>query len=104
MADRVSGHGFKYDVHVGYGDAERAETQCIKIDFDARTDWRASATTERANPVVDYAEVDARLKAVITAQHWRLIEAIAERTAEVICTEFTVEQYREGHEELVDMG
>ena len=27
MADRVSGHGFKYDVHVGYGDAERAETQ-----------------------------------------------------------------------------
>ena len=92
MADRVSGHGFKYDVHVGYGDAERAEAQCIKIDFDARTNWRASATTDRSKPVVDYAEVDERLKAVVTAQSWRLIESIAERVAQVICTEFTVEQ------------
>ena len=92
MADRVSGHGFKYDVHVGYGDEERATPQIIKIDFDARTDWRAAATAASANPVVDYAKVDARLQAVLNAQSWRLIEYIAERVAQVICTEFTVEQ------------
>ena len=92
MADRVCGHGFKYDVHVGYGEDERASAQKIKVDFEVRTDWRLSARAERASPVVDYAVVDKRLNEMITGQSWRLIESIAERTAEVICTEFAVEQ------------
>lgn len=92
MADRVCGHGFRYDVHVGFGEAERSQAQSIKVDFDARTDWRASASAKRSSPVVDYAEVDKRLRDVVTGQSWRLIESIAERTAEVICSEFAVEQ------------
>ena len=58
MADRVCGHGFRYDVHVGFGEAERSQAQCIKVDFDARTDWRVSASAARSSPVVDYGEVD----------------------------------------------
>ena len=61
MADRVCGHGFQYDVHVGFGETERQEAQRISVDFEARTDWRAAAKADRASPVVDYAEVDKRL-------------------------------------------
>ena len=92
MADHVSGHGFSYDVHVGFGEEERSRAQPIKVEFDARTNWRASASAERSSPVVDYAQVDKRLREVVTGQSWRLIESIAERTAEVICSEFSVEQ------------
>jgi len=92
MADRVCGHGFQYDVHVGFGETERQEAQRISVDFEARTDWRAAAKADRASPVVDYAEVDKRLRSLVTGQSWRLIESIAECSAEVICTEFAVEQ------------
>ncbi len=92
MADRVCGHGLSYDLHVGFGEAERSKPQPIKVDFEARTDWRASAIADRSNPVVDYAVIDRRLKEVLQAQSWRLIESVAERISEVICTEFRVEQ------------
>ncbi len=94
MADRVSGHGFRYECRVGFGESERAEAQSIRVDFEARTDWRKSAMADHAYSIVDYAEVDRRLSALVTGRSWRLIEAIAEAIAENICLEFPVDQVR----------
>ena len=87
MADRVSGHGFRYDCKVGFSESERAEAQSIRVDFEARTDWRKSAMADHAYGIVVYAEVDRRLSALVTGRSWRLIEAIAEAIAESICLE-----------------
>ena len=94
MADRVSGHGFFYDCKVGFDEDERAKTQPIRVDFDARTDWRTSAEEDRAQSIVNYAEVDQQLAGLLTGRSWRLIEAIAEAVAREICLGFPVDQVR----------
>jgi dihydroneopterin aldolase len=94
MADRVSGHGFCYQAHVGFGEAERSAPQAVRVDFEARTDWRASAEADRARNIVDYAAVDSAVAAVIGSREWRLIETIAEAIARLICMDFPVDQVR----------
>ena len=66
----------------------------IMVDFDARTDWRRSAQEDRAHQLVDYAEVDLALRALLDSRSWRLIEAIAEAVAKQICIGFPVDQVR----------
>ena len=92
MADHVSGHGFQYDCRVGFSVEERSLPQAITVDFSARTDWRASGLADRAHSIVNYAEVDRAIFALVTGQEWRLIEAIAENVARLICTGFPVDQ------------
>ena len=92
MADRVSGHGFRYDCKVGFDEDERAILQPIQVDFEVRTDWRSSAQADRASNIVNYAEVDRQLSALLTGRSWRLIEAIAEAAAREICLGFPVDQ------------
>ena len=92
MPDWVSGHGMTYQARVGFGAEERSEPQPIRVDFDARTDWRASGRKDRAQSIVDYAVVDQAIRTAVDGREWRLIEAIAESVAEVICTGFPVDQ------------
>ena len=92
VADRVRGHGFSYQVHVGFGAEERSSAQAIRVDFEARTDWRQSAVDDRAQDIVDYAAVDQAIDSLVSSRQWRLIEAIAEAIARLICTEFPVDQ------------
>lgn len=92
MPDWVSGHGFTYSTHVGFDETERSQPQTIRIHFDARTDWRLAGATDRAQSIVDYAVVDAAIKGLLGERQWRLIEAIAEAVARMICTDFPVDQ------------
>ncbi len=94
MADRVSGHGFRYQCKMGFSEEERSVPQPIVVDFDARTDWRRSAKEDRAHHLVDYAEVDRALSLLLMGRSWRLIETIAEASAKEICTKFPVDQVR----------
>ena len=94
MADRVNGHGFRYECRVGFGEDERSTPQTIRVDFEARTDWRRSAMDDYAHEIVDYAEVDRQLKEVLLSRSWRLIESIAEAAAKQICIAFPVDQVR----------
>jgi len=92
MPDWVSGHGMTYEARVGFGAEERSEAQSIHVDFDARTDWRVSGRDDRAQSIVDYAVVDRAICAMVAGREWRLIEAIAESVAKLICTGFPVDQ------------
>jgi dihydroneopterin aldolase len=77
---------------VGFSAEERATPQTIRVDFEARTDWRQSGIDDRAHDIVDYAEVDRALHDLLTGREWRLIEAMAEAVAKQICTAFPVDQ------------
>ncbi|MGB0638027.1 MAG: dihydroneopterin aldolase [Myxococcota bacterium] len=94
MADRVSGHGLRYQCCVGFSVEERSGPQSIAVDFDARTDWRASAQADRPVEIVDYAKVDQAISTLLASREWRLIEAIAEGVARIICVGFPVDQVR----------
>ena len=94
MADRVSGHGLKYKANVGFSEGERRSSQTLKVDFEARTHWRDSAQADRVHEIVDYAEVDKGISALLADREWRLIEAVAEAVARFICEEFPVDQVR----------
>ena len=94
MADRVSGHGLRYQCRVGFSAEERSELQTISVDFDARTDWRASGQADRPIEIVDYAKVDRAVSELLVSREWRLIEAIAESVARIICVDFPVDQVR----------
>ncbi|HJN76822.1 MAG TPA: dihydroneopterin aldolase [Myxococcota bacterium] len=94
MNDRVQGIAFGYDCKVGFHEYERHIRQRVLIDFDAETDWRESARADRARDLVDYYEVNKAITALIESRDWRLVEAIAEAVAELICSKFPVSAVR----------
>ncbi len=94
-ADRVHGVGFCYDVRIGFHEYERHIRQQVKVDFEAETDWRAAAEADDEHVgLVDYFEVNRGIQALVESREWRLVEAMAERIAELICTRFPVSAVR----------
>lgn len=89
--DRVHGSGFRYDVRIGFHEYERHIRQQVVVDFEAETDWRAAAAADdEAAGLVDYFEVNRALQALAESREWRLVEALCEAMAELICTRFPV--------------
>lgn len=93
-ADRVYGRGFTYDCRVGFHEYERHIRQRISVDFEAETDWRECARRDRARDLVDYYEVNQAIQALVDSRQWRLIEAVAEDIARLICLRFPVTRVR----------
>jgi len=88
--DTVSGHGFTYSCRIGFHEFERHIEQKLGIDFEAQTDWRAQAQADRALNLVDYYEINRAIGEMIASREWRLVEAVAESVAELLCTRFPI--------------
>ena len=88
--DTVSGHGFEYSCRIGFHEFERHIEQKLRIDFEAHTDWREQARADRADNLVDYYEINRAIGDLIAGREWRLVEAVAESVAELLCTQFPV--------------
>lgn len=94
MRDRVHGTGFSYDCRIGFHEYERHIQQRIVVDFEAETDWREAARADRAKNIVDYDEVNQAIAALVEAREYRLIEAMAEDIAKLLCARFPVQRVR----------
>ncbi len=94
MTDRVHGTGFTYDCRVGFHEYERHIRQRVSVDFEAETDWQDCARRDRARDLVDYYEINKAIQALVDGRQWRLIEAMAEDIARLICTRFPVSRVR----------
>ncbi len=89
--DRVFGIGLQHACQIGFHPHEQTILQRLRIDFEAETDWRRVARADDETlGLVDYAEVDRAVGALVRARSWRLIEAVAEAVAELICRDFPV--------------
>ena len=88
--DTVSGHGFEYSCRIGFHEFERHIEQKLRIDFETHTDWREQARADRADNLVDYYEINRAIGELIAGREWRLVEAVAESVAELLCTQFPV--------------
>ena len=88
--DRVCGTGFAYEARIGFHEYERHIRQQIVVDFEAETDWRHASASDRPKSLVNYYEVNRAIEAMVARRQWRLIEAVAEDVAALICTRFPV--------------
>lgn len=79
---------------IGVHPWERRIPQTLILDLDLSVNIRAAAASEDLAQTVDYAAVSERLAAFIRAERFRLIETLAERCAELVLTEFAVQQLR----------
>lgn len=94
MKDRVHGTGFSYDCKIGFHEYERHIRQRVVVDWEVETTWRDSARQDRATSLVDYYEINLALERLVDAKEWRLVEALAEDVAHVICIRFPVDRVR----------
>ncbi|MEL6346696.1 MAG: dihydroneopterin aldolase [Myxococcota bacterium] len=94
MQDIVYGEGFSYPCAIGFHEYELHIQQKLEIDFEAHTRWRDAARRDAVENLVDYYEVNRAIGALIASRSWKLIEAIAEAVAELICTRFPVDRVR----------
>lgn len=93
--DRVHGMGLHHACRIGFHPHEQTILQRLRIDFEAETDWRRTARADDETlGLVDYSEVDKAVGELVQARSWRLIEAVAEAVAELICRRFPVEAVR----------
>lgn len=94
MRDRVHGIGFSYDCKIGFHEYERHIRQRVVIDFEAETDWREAARTDRAKDLVDYYEANLAIQGLVVTKEYRLIEALAEDVARLLLSNFPVDRVR----------
>lgn len=94
MRDRVHGTGFSYDVRVGFHEYERHIRQRVVVDWEAETDWAEAARADRARGIIDYHEANLAIEALVHQREYRLIEALAEDVARLLCAKFPVEGVR----------
>lgn len=96
VKDRVHGVGFSYECHIGFHDYERQIRQRVVVDFEAETDWRAVARQDNPDPaaLVDYYEVNRRVRELVEHRAYNLVEALAEDVARLLCASFPVSRVR----------
>jgi dihydroneopterin aldolase len=83
MTDRITLTGLRVRGHHGVLPAERRDGQDFVVDAVLRLDTRAAGASDELSDTVDYAELAARLAAVVSGEAYDLIETLAERLAAV---------------------
>ncbi|MDP6933616.1 MAG: dihydroneopterin aldolase, partial [Myxococcota bacterium] len=94
MRDRVHGIGMAFHCRIGFHEYERHILQKVVVDFEAETDWRESAREDRAQGIVDYYKVNRAIGALIEERSFRLVEALAEEVARLLCRDYPVQRVR----------
>ena len=95
MNDRVHGVGFAYDCKLGFHAYERHIRQRVLVDFEAQTDFRASADSDQpSDALVDYYRINNALRELVEAREWSLVETMAQDIARLLVTRFPVSSVR----------
>lgn len=78
----------KLDALIGIYAWEHQIAQAIQLDLELSIDAARSAQTGRISDTVDYAQVVRRIREVVSARHYALLEKLAEDIAAMILAEF----------------
>lgn len=94
MNDKVIGTALSFDCRIGFHDYERHIRQRVVVDFEAETDFRRNGLEDDPEGIVDYYEVNKALGEHVNSRSYKLIEALAEDVARILCTRFPVSRAR----------
>ncbi len=92
MKDKVIGTALSFDCRIGFHDYERHIRQRVVVDFEVETDFRRNGIEDDPEGIVDYYLVNEALREHLAARSYKLIEALAEDVARILCTRFPVSQ------------
>ena len=94
MKDRVFIEELEVQTIIGIFDWEREIKQTISIDLEMEFDIRRAAETDSIEDTLDYKTVSKRLIHFIEDSEFQLVEALAERCAAIVLTDFPVNWLR----------
>jgi FolB domain-containing protein len=77
---------------IGINDEERREKQDIVINLALSTDTRKAGRSDRFEDALDYRALKKRILSVVEASQYYLVEALAERVAEICLENPAVQQ------------
>ena len=92
--DRVFIEELEVQTIIGIFDWEREIKQTISIDLEMEFDIRRAAETDSIEDTLDYKTVSKRLIHFIEDSEFQLVEALAERCAAIVLTDFPVNWLR----------
>jgi len=84
----------KIETIIGIFDWERGVKQVVSLDLEMATDIRRAAQTDAIEDTLDYKAVSKRLIDFIAGSEFQLVETLAERTAQLLLEEFTIDWVR----------
>jgi dihydroneopterin aldolase len=79
---------------IGIWEWERRMRQNVHIDLEMAADIRKAAATDSIDDTLNYKKVAKRVESFVGESSFQLVETLAERIADIICTEFDVDWVR----------
>ncbi|MCK7593669.1 dihydroneopterin aldolase [Pseudomarimonas salicorniae] len=92
--DKVFIEGLEIEALIGIYDWERRIRQPLRFDIEMAFDNRVPAATDDIGDTLDYKAVSKRLIQYVSESSFGLVETLAERCAEIILREFSVQHVR----------
>lgn len=80
--------GLRVDTLIGIYPREKAMAQAVELDLQIGRSTASAGASDDIRDTINYAEVVARLQQDLGAQHFNLLEALAEHVATLILEEF----------------
>ena len=94
MHDRVFIEDLQIETVIGVYDWERTIRQTVALDLEMAFDITAAGRSDHIDDTLDYKAVSKGLIDLVEASEFQLVEALAERCAELVLTEFPVSWLR----------
>ena len=92
MSDRIQISGLKISTIIGTLAWERQVPQTLEFDLQILTDFGQAEQTDDINDTIDYAQITEQLIDYIQRTQFRLLEALAEHTAQWLLKHHHIEQ------------
>ena len=88
--DTIFLHDLRVETIVGIWDWERKIRQTVRIDLELGADIARAAASDDIDSTLNYKNVAKRVQEFVGASDFQLVETLAEKTAEVVLSEFDV--------------
>jgi dihydroneopterin aldolase len=78
----------KIETRLGVPEWERLKPQTIVLDIELAMPHSRSCQTDAIEDTIDYGQIVARIRETLAIHRFKLVEALAEHTCQLILTEF----------------
>ena len=92
--DHVFIEGLEIEALIGIYDWERRIRQPLVFDLEMAFDNRVPAASDDIAHTLDYKAVSTRIREIVSASDFGLVETLAERVAALVLAEFPVQRLR----------
>lgn len=89
--DKIFLNELKVETVIGIWEWERKIRQTVLIDLEMSADIAKAAITDEVEDTLNYKSVAKRVQSFVAESSFQLVETLAERIAEIVREEFSVE-------------